>query len=122
MQADITRYFYFCRIMLTPEERGFVDFWRENRLRRKKIFRQLSLGLPLGMVLVVAIFANFFSGWYKRAEMVRNEATQKNDASLVLVLIIAALLIVTFIIIFSVRHKWDINEQRYRELMARENE
>ncbi|HEX6192055.1 MAG TPA: hypothetical protein VFZ42_06810 [Chitinophagaceae bacterium] len=108
--------------MLTPEERGFVDFWRENRLRRKKIFRQLSLGLPLGMVLVVAIFANFFSGWYKRAEMVRNEATQKNDASLVLVLIIAALLIVTFIIIFSVRHKWDINEQRYRELMARENE
>src|SRR5688572_32693361 len=105
--------------MLTPEERGFVDFWRENRLRRKKIFRQLSLGLPLGMLLVIAIFANFFSGWYKRAEMVRNEATQKNDASLVLVLIVAALLIVAFIIIFSVRHKWDINEQRYRELIAR---
>ena len=108
--------------MLTPEERGFVDFWRENRLRRKRIFRQLSLGLPLGMLLVIAIFANFFSGWYKRAEMVRNEATQKNDASLILVLIVAALLIVAFIIIFSVRHKWDINEQRYRELIARENE
>ena len=108
--------------MLTPEERGFVDFWRENRLRRKKIFRQVSLGLPLGLLLVIAIFANFFSGWYKRAEMVRNEATQKNDASLVLVLIVAALLIVAFIIIFSVRHKWDINEQRYRELIAREKE
>ena len=108
--------------MLTPEERGFVDFWRENRLRRKKIFRQLSLGLPLGMLLVIAIFANFFSGWYKRADMVRNEATQKNDASLILVLIVAALLIVAFVIIFSVRHKWDINEQRYRELVARENE
>ena len=74
------------------------------------------------MLLVIAIFANFFSGWYKRAEMVRNEATQKNDASLILVLIVAALLIVAFIIIFSVRHKWDINEQRYRELIARENE
>ena len=107
--------------MLTPEERGFVDFWRENRLRRKRIFRQLSLGLPLGMLLVIAIVVNVFSGWYKRAEMVRNEATQKNDASLVLVLIVAALLIVAFIIIFSVRHKWDINEQRYRELIAREN-
>ena len=122
MQADITWEFYFCRIMLTPEERGFVDFWRENRLRRKKIFRQLSLGLPLAMLLVIAIFANFFSGWYKRADMVRNEATQKNDASLILVLIVAALLIVAFVIIFSVRHKWDINEQRYRELVARENE
>ena len=54
--------------------------------------------------------------------MVRNEATQKNDASLILVLIVAALLIVAFVIIFSVRHKWDINEQRYRELVARENE
>ena len=74
------------------------------------------------MLLVIAIFANFFSGWYKRADMVRNEATQKNDASLILVLIVAALLIVAFVIIFSVRHKWDINEQRYRELVARENE
>ena len=117
MQADI----YFCRIMLTPEERGFVDFWRENRLRRKKVFRQLALGLPLAVLLVVAIFVNFFSGWYTRAEMLRNQETQKNDASLVLVLVIAALLIVIFIIIFSVRHKWDINEQRYRELLARDD-
>ncbi len=106
--------------MLNSEEKAFVEFWKENRLRRRKVFRQLSLGLPLAVVLVIAIFVNFFSNWYKKAEMVRNEELQKNDASLILVLIIASLLIVAFVIIFSVRHKWDINEQRYRELLHRE--
>ena len=113
---------YFCGIMLNVEEEQFVVYWKENRLKRKKILRQLALGLPLAVLMVVAIFVNFFSSWYKRAEMVRNEMTQKNDASLILVLVVAALLITVFIIIFSVRHKWDINEQRYRELVAREDQ
>lgn len=108
--------------MLNVEEKQFVVYWKENRLKRKKILRQLALGLPLAVLMVVAIFVNFFSSWYKRAEMVRNEMTQKNDASLILVLVVAALLITVFIIIFSVRHKWDINEQRYRELVAREDQ
>lgn len=102
--------------MLNNEEKQFVEYWEANRLRRKKVWKQLALGLPLATGLIVAIFINFFSNWYKKAEMVRNEEVQKNDASLILVLIIAALLITIFVVIFSVRHKWDINEQRYREL------
>ena len=107
-------------MILNKEEQDFVQFWRENRDKRKRVFRQLSLGLPLAVLLIAAIFVNFFSSWYKKAEMVRNEATQKNDASLILVLVVASLIIVAFVIIFSVRHKWDINETRYRELIARE--
>ena len=107
-------------MILNKEEQDFVQFWRENRDKRKRVFRQLSLGLPLAVLLISAIFVNFFSSWYKKAEMVRNEATQKNDASLILVLVVASLIIVAFVIIFSVRHKWDINETRYRELIARE--
>src|SRR5688572_5866731 len=99
--------------MLNPEEKAFVEYWRDNRLRRKIIRRQLSLGLPLAALLVVAIFVNFFSRWHKRAEMIRNEMTQRNDASLLLVSIVAAIVIVVFVIVFSVRHKCDINEQRY---------
>jgi heme/copper-type cytochrome/quinol oxidase subunit 2 len=106
--------------MLTEEEKDFIRYWEANRLRRKKVFKQLALGLPLATLIVVAIFANFFSSWYKRAEMERNEMMQRNDASLVLVLVGAALLIVAFIAIFSVRHKWDMHEQRYLELKARE--
>ncbi|HEX7904149.1 MAG TPA: hypothetical protein VF487_09740 [Chitinophagaceae bacterium] len=104
--------------MITEQEKQFIQYWEENRLRKKKVINQLSVGLPLGTVLVIAIFVNFFSSWYKRAEMVRNEATQQNDASLILVLIVAALLIVIFVTIFGVRHKWDQHEQRYKELIA----
>lgn len=52
--------------------------------------------------------------------MVRNKEIAQHQSSLLLVLLVAVLLIVVFIVIFSVRHKWDINEQRYRELLSRE--
>ena len=106
--------------MLNSEEQRFVEYWRENRIRRKKIYRQLAIGLPMATLLVVTIFANYFSSWYKKAEMVRNQVNQQNNSSLMLVLIIAALFIVVFIVIFSARHKWDQHEQRYRELLARQ--
>ncbi len=41
------------------------------------------------------------------------------DPSLVLVLLVAIILIIVFISIFTVRHRWDLNEQRYRELIAK---
>lgn len=106
--------FYFCRLMLNEEEKRFITYWEFNRLRRKKVLRQLAVGLPLAVLLVIAIFVNFFSGWYKRANM-----EIRSSGSLVLVLIVAAVLIVVFTTVFSVRHKWDINEQRYRELLAK---
>ena len=46
--------------MLNQEEKSFVEYWSRNRHRRKKILNQLSLGLPLGSLLVIAIFVNFF--------------------------------------------------------------
>lgn len=104
--------------MLTEEEKAFLQYWEENRLRKRKVTRQLSAGLPMAVVLVVAIFANFFSGWYKRAAM----AMSREGSSLLPVLLVAALLIVVFIIIFSVRHRWDMNEQRYLELQSRKKE
>ena len=104
--------------MLTKEETGFIGYWENNRLRKKKIWRQLAIGLPLGVVLVMAISVNLFSGWYRRADMqLRNE-----QPSLVLVLLAAALLMVVFFVVFSARHNWDRNEQRYRELLARREE
>jgi len=103
--------------MLTKDEKLFIAYWKENRLSRKRSFRQLAVGLPLAMAMIIAIFVNFFSGWYKRADMIKN-----TDPSLVLILLIAAMGIAVFVTIFSVRHKWDINEQRYRELLAREDE
>jgi hypothetical protein len=36
--------------------------------------------------------------------------------------LVAVILIVIFVSIFSVRHKWDINEQRYRELLSKKDD
>jgi membrane protein YdbS with pleckstrin-like domain len=102
--------------MLTEEEKRFVQYWEVNRLRRKRGFRQLAVGLPLAVLLVIAIFVNFFSGWYKRADMQLH-----SNASLVIVVVIAALLIVVFTTVFSVHHKWDMYEQRYQELLAKKD-
>ena len=102
--------------MLSEQEKNFVEYWENNRLRRKKIIWQLALGLPLGVGFAILIFLNFFSGWYKRATMELN-----TDTSVFPVLLIAGLLIVVFVAVFSARHRWDMNEQRYKELMARKD-
>jgi hypothetical protein len=49
----------------------------------------------------------------------REEMQYTAGPTLILVFIIAALLIVGFFVIFSARHSWDLNEQRYKELNAR---
>lgn len=93
-----------------------MAYWEENRQKKSRVLRQLYVGMPLAVILVIAIFVNFFSGWYTRAGM----AMREEQSSLILVLLLAALLIVAFIVIFSARHRWDQNEQQYRELQARE--
>ena len=98
--------------MLAPEEKEFLVYWENNRLAKKKWVRQLSVGLPLGVSLVLAIFVNLFAGWYGRAQMV----LARESSSLILVLLVASIGIVLFIIIFSARHRWEMNEQRFQEL------
>jgi membrane protein YdbS with pleckstrin-like domain len=103
--------------MLTEEEEKFMIYWEANRLRRKKVFTQLAVGLPMAVLLVVAIFVNFFAGWYKRAD-----AMLHSQGSMILVLVVAAILIVIFITVFSARHKWEMYEQRYLELQAKRDQ
>jgi len=101
--------------MLTEGEKEFITYWEENRIQKKKVLRQLYVGLPMAVILIMAIFINFFSGWFKKADM----ALHQEKSSLIIVLIVAALLIVAFIVIFSARHRWDLNEQSYRELISK---
>jgi len=103
--------------MLTNHEKGFIEYWETNRLVKKKIWKQLAVGLPLAVAIVISISINIFSQWHKEAEKVM----KRENASLVIVLIGASLLIVVFIVIFSARHRWDMNEQHYKELLAKKD-
>jgi hypothetical protein len=97
---------------LTEEEQAFVKWWEEHRKRKKRTIWQLAAGLPLGVTLATAIFVNFFWGWHTRATMQFNV-----NSSSALVLLLALLGIVIFVVVFSARHKWEMNEQRYKELL-----
>ena len=105
--------------MLSEEEKKFVAFWEQHRVSRKKVLKQWLLGLPLGLLFGVPIFINFFSGWYKRADMIVNSRLSNNQLD-PLVLLIAAVIITSFVAIYSRRHKWEMNEQRYKELKMKE--
>ncbi len=101
--------------MYSKEEEEFIKYWEANRKKKKRLFRQVLVGLPAGLILMIAILVNFMSGWYKRATMVANA-----DPSFFIILLIAGIIIVAFAGIFSSYHKWDINENRYKELKSRE--
>lgn len=102
--------------MLTEEEKRFIRYWEVNRNRRKRLIWQLAAGLPLGVLLAVATMANYLSGWYKRAAM-----DLQVHSSSILVVLIGLILIIVFIVVFSSRHRWEMNEQRYRELLAKKD-
>ena len=100
--------------MLNKEEEAFILYWKENRIKQKRVFRQFLLGIPLALLFVVPIVLNFFSGWYKRAAMM-SSTSEFNPG----VLLLALILIVVFVAIFSRKFRWEQNEQRYLELLAR---
>ncbi|MFT3933482.1 MAG: hypothetical protein QM726_07710 [Chitinophagaceae bacterium] len=103
--------------MLTERDRQFMAYWEKNREKEKKTFRQLLVGLPLGLLFVVPIIINFSSGWYKRANMWARGHEEDSPGT---TLIVAALIILVFIAIFSKKHRWDMNEQTYQELAAKQ--
>lgn len=107
-------------LMFTNEEQAFIKYWEENRDKQKRFTKQLAIGLPFGVLFALAIFLNYASGWDKRVAMITK--TYPSFKSLILVLIIAILAIVVFISVFSVKVKWERNEQHYKELLSRKND
>lgn len=91
-----------------------MDYWAGQRLRKKKTLRQFSIGLPMGVMIVLALFVNLLVGWHKKASMVL-----QGHGSLVITVIVAAIGIVIFMTIFSRHHQWDLYEQRYQELLQK---
>ena len=102
--------------MLNEEEKRFIAYWEQNRNRKKRFIWQLAAGLPLGALVAVATMANFLSGWYKRAAMDREV-----NSSTILVVLVGLILIIIFFVVFSSRHRWEMNEQRYQELISRKD-
>ena len=103
--------------MLTQEEQNFLEYWAVRREKKKRSIKHVTVGLPLGVLIAVALLANMVTGWHKRADM-----ALQNSGSLILVILIAIIGIVVFMTIFSIRHQWEQQEQRYQELIQKSNQ
>jgi hypothetical protein len=100
--------------MLTPEEEKFVQYWEDQRQRKKQFLRKFSIGLPLIALLSVGFFINFLSGWYGKADK-----ELRRHSSLIITILVAVVIIVVFVSIFSVKHKWEQNESDYQSLLKK---
>jgi putative Mn2+ efflux pump MntP len=96
--------------MLSNEEEEFYQQWEKERTlpqyKRKPFLRGLSIGLSLGVLVVIISEL----GWYERANMIAN--SRSNNVWIVLA-----------ILIISIGFAWlyqqfssEMNEQRYQEL------
>lgn len=100
--------------MLSAQEQEFMDWWEQNRGKEKRLLSQLTIGLPLGLAFGFPILLSvMFRGWYKNMPYV--------SGSQLTIILIAVLLVVVFYAIFKMRFKWEMNEQRYRELEQKLN-
>jgi membrane protein YdbS with pleckstrin-like domain len=104
--------------MLDQKEKLFIEYWEMNREKEKSILYQLLTGLPMGLLFALPIIFILFTGryWFKRADMVAN-----TELSAV-VLVTAVLIIATFVAVLYKRHQWEMKEQQYKELKAKENQ
>lgn len=109
----------FAPVMLTDKENEFISWWELHGRHQKKSIRQwitgspLAIGTSVSIILLVVISRQF--GWFRRANTNLN-----SEASTVVIMIILALIgFILFSSYFTSKHRRDINEQYYRELIAR---
>ena len=103
---------------MDERERLFVEYWEARRSKEKSLVYQVLTGLPIGLLFGIPIILVLFSGrfWYKRADMVAN------SESSTIILMIAILLIALFVAVIYKRHQWEMKEQQYLEIKARESQ
>lgn len=100
--------------MLTEEEKKFIIWWEDNRSKQKKIFYGLAVGLPAGLMFGLPILLSvIFSDWYKNMSFI--------SGSQITVILIAIAGIAVFYALFRMYHKWEMNEQFYKELKFKED-
>ena len=102
--------------MLDEREKEFIQYWELHRDQEKKVIKHLLIGLPIGFLFAIPILLSVFTGrfWYERFDMAAN--TKLNPT----VMIIAVILIAVFVAIFYKRHQWEMKDQQYQELKAKE--
>lgn len=98
--------------MVPNDNDGFLAYWSENREKEKTSTRPFIIGLSSGFAIGVCVILLMESGWYERANM------EANSRLNYLVLVLAIMGISFFMAFIYRKFRWEMQEQRYLELMA----
>jgi len=99
--------------MLSSTDETFLAYWSKNREQERTSTRPFLIGLSGGFTLGISLILVLSSGWYERANMIANSRLSS------IVLLIAILVISLFMAFFYRKFRWEMQEQRYLELLAR---
>jgi hypothetical protein len=104
--------------MLTEKETAFIDYWENNRDKENKFILKLLNGFPVALLFSAPILLSgvvvrlFFPDWFAKI-------SQTSPGMLITVLI-GVILLTVFYSYFRMQYKWEMNEQLYLELKAKQ--
>jgi ABC-type transport system involved in Fe-S cluster assembly fused permease/ATPase subunit len=97
---------------MLPDDEKFLSYWPSNREQERTSLRPFLVGLSSGFAIGIAVIAVLESGWYERANMEANSIFNYS------VLLLSILLIALFMAFVYRKFRWEMQEQRYLELLA----
>ncbi len=104
--------------MITEKESRFLQYWEQNRENEKTFVSKLTRGLPMAIIFALPIILSvivvklFFPDW--------NSKMSEISPGLVVTAFVATVLVVLFYSFFRMQYKWEMNEQLYQEIKAKE--
>jgi hypothetical protein len=104
--------------MLSEKDQQFISRWEKVRMKENTTMRKLVNGLPMAVIfslpIILFIFAVnvFFPDWYAKIA--------NTSQGTFITILIAVFLCILFFSYFRMQYKWEMNEQLYKELKAKE--
>ena len=104
--------------MLSEQEIKFLQYWEQSRESENTFVRKLTGGLPMALifsmpiVLSVVVVRLFLPEWYTKIS--------KTSPGTFITIIFAMIIVALFYSYFRMQYKWEMNEQLYKELKAKE--
>jgi hypothetical protein len=104
--------------MITAKEREFMHYWEQCREKENTFLSKLARGLPMAIIfgmpviLSVIVVKLFFPDWYTKISA--------TTPGMFISAMVAVVGIIIFYAYFRMQYKWEMNQQLYEELKAKE--
>lgn len=106
--------------MISEKDIAFLRYWERTRDIENTFLSKLTRGLPMAIlfglpiILLIVVVRIFFPDWYMKIS--------GTSPGMFASAVIAMIGVVLFYSFFRMQHKWEMNDQLYKELKSKENQ